>query len=38
MRKNYVAPLVEDVKMDTLMVDYLGVNQPSAPVEGLTAE
>lgn len=38
MKKNYISPLVEDVKMDTLMVDYMGVNQPSAPQTGFTAE
>jgi len=25
MKKNYMAPQVEDVMMDTLMVDFLGV-------------
>ena len=38
MKKEYIAPLCEDVQLDALMVEYMGVNQPSAPQEGYTAE
>jgi len=29
MKKNYIAPLCEDIKMDTLMVDYLTIETVS---------
>jgi len=29
MKKNYIAPQVEDIKMDTLMVDFLTIETVS---------
>jgi len=34
MKKNYIAPQVEDIKMDTLMVDYLDIQAVSQPQSG----
>lgn len=34
MKKNYIAPLVEDVKMDTLMQQFLDIATVSQPQSG----
>lgn len=34
MRKSYISPLVEDVKMDTLMQTFLDIQSVSAPQTG----
>jgi len=33
MKKNYIAPLCEDVKMNNLMVDFLGIATVSGQAE-----
>lgn len=35
MKKQYVAPLSEDIKVDALMVDYLDIQAVSAPQTGV---
>jgi len=38
MKKNYIAPLCEDVKMSNLMVDFLGIASTSAGVQSVSGK